>query len=106
MGSDVLNFDRLVGALTDAHGALEARAAKAVNVSLTLRNWLFGHYICEYEQSGADRGAYGERLLETLAQRLQQTGLKRIDAASCAAIGSSICLTRRFGRHCLPHGPG
>lgn len=29
---------------------------------------------------GADRGAYGERLLETLAQRLQQTGLKRIEA--------------------------
>ncbi|WP_022981685.1 YhcG family protein [Ideonella sp. B508-1] len=75
-----MNFDRLVEILAQAHGALEARAAKAVNVSLTLRNWLFGYHIREYEQSGADRGAYGERLLETLAQRLQQTGLKRMEA--------------------------
>ena len=80
MKSEALNFDRLVETLAQAHGALEAQAAKAVNVSLTLRNWLFGYHIREYEQSGADRSAYGERLLETLAQRLQQTGLKRIEA--------------------------
>ena len=80
MRSEPLNFDRLVDILAQAHGALEAQAAKAVNVSLTLRNWLFGYHIREYEQSGADRGAYGERLLETLARRLQQTGLKRMEA--------------------------
>lgn len=77
---EALNLDRLVETLAHAHGALQAQAAKAVNVSLTLRNWLFGYHIREYEQSGADRGAYGERLLETLALRLQQTGLKRIEA--------------------------
>lgn len=80
MKSETLNFERLVEALAHTHGALEAQAAKAINVSLTLRNWLFGHYIREYEQSGADRSAYGERLLETLAERLQQTGLTRIEA--------------------------
>jgi predicted nuclease of restriction endonuclease-like (RecB) superfamily len=80
MKSEGLSFDRLVETLAEAHGALEAQAAKAVNVSLTLRNWLFGYHIREYEQRGADRGAYGERLLETLAQRLQQTGLKRVEA--------------------------
>ena len=80
MKSEVLYFDRLVETLAHAHGTLEAQAAKAVNVSLTLRNWLFGYYIREYEQSGADRSAYGERLLDTLSQRLQQAGLKRIEA--------------------------
>lgn len=80
MRSESLNFDRLVDTLAQAHDALQAQAAKAVNVSLTLRNWLFGYHIREYEQLGADRSAYGERLLETLAARLQQTGLKRIEA--------------------------
>ncbi len=70
MTSESLNFDRLVDTLAQAHGALQAQSAKAVNVSLTLRSWLFGHHICEYEQLGTDRSAYGERLLETLAARL------------------------------------
>jgi predicted nuclease of restriction endonuclease-like (RecB) superfamily len=80
MTPEPLNFNRLVDILAQAHEALQAQAAKAVNVSLTLRNWLFGYHIREYEQLGADRSAYGERLLETLAARLQQTGLKRIEA--------------------------
>lgn len=33
-----------------------------------------------YEQSGADRARCGERLLDTLAQRLQQGGFKRVEA--------------------------
>lgn len=49
MGFEALNLDRLVETLAQAHGALEAQAAKAVNTSLTLRNWLFGYYIREYE---------------------------------------------------------
>ncbi|MFZ2987953.1 DUF1016 N-terminal domain-containing protein [Ideonella sp.] len=80
MTSKPFEFDHLVHALADAHSALQAQAVQAVNISLTLRNWLFGCYIREYEQSGADRSAYGERLMEALAERLQQTGLRRIDA--------------------------
>lgn len=78
--AETLNFERLVDTLAQAHSALEAQATKAINISLTLRNWLFGYHIREYEQAGTDRSAYGERLLETLPQRLQQTGLKRIEA--------------------------
>jgi len=37
---------------------------------LTLRNWLIGGYIAEYELHGADRAAYGERILLELASRL------------------------------------
>ena len=80
MSTQALNFADLVAAIQHTHTALVGQAVKAVNIGLTLRNWLMGYYIREYEQSGADRSAYGERLLETLARRLQQTGLQRVEA--------------------------
>ena len=49
---------------------------KQVNVSITLRNWLIGSYIVEYEQLGEDRANYGQMVLEKLAARLKQKGLK------------------------------
>jgi len=49
-----------------------------VNVSLTLRNWAIGCYIREYEQHGADRAEYGEGLLDRLAERLRDEGMKRV----------------------------
>jgi hypothetical protein len=79
MASDPMNFDSLVAAIERAHATLKEQATKAVNISLTLRNWLIGHHIREYEQAGADRSTYGERLLETLTERLQHGGLKRVD---------------------------
>ena len=52
---------------------------KSVNDGLTLRNWLIGHRIVEFEQNGKDRAAYGERLLQELEKRLASAGLKRVD---------------------------
>ncbi len=49
-----------------------AQAAKAVNISLTLRNWIIGCYIYEYEQGGADRAKYGEDLLTQLSNKLKE----------------------------------
>ncbi|MEC4676636.1 MAG: PDDEXK nuclease domain-containing protein [Nitrospirota bacterium] len=68
------NFEKLVGRIRQAHEELAARAGRAVNFSLTLRNWLIGCYIAEYELSGLDRAHYGDNLLTELAKRL--TGLK------------------------------
>ena len=51
---------------------LADRAARAVNVSLTLRNWLIGCYIAEYELRGADRAVYGDKLLASLARELSE----------------------------------
>jgi len=31
------------------------KVQKQVNTALTLRNWIIGYYIAEYEQSGKDR---------------------------------------------------
>jgi len=74
------DFDALVSAIVHIHGQSQAFAAKAVNTSLTVRNWLIGHRIVEFEQLGNDRAAYGEKLLPALAQRLSAAGLKRVDA--------------------------
>ena len=40
-------------------------------MSLTLRNWVIGAYIRQYEQQGVDRATYGARLLEKLSTALQ-----------------------------------
>lgn len=70
-----MNFDALVHSIAELHHQLQVEAAKAVNVSLTLRNWLIGWHIADYELQGEDRGQYGERLFAELASRLTSAGL-------------------------------
>ena len=78
MGDD-LTFERLVKAIHRVHECFSAQASRAVNMSLTLRNWIVGLYIYEYEQKGLDRARYGEYLLERLAERLRNVGMRRVD---------------------------
>ena len=73
------DFDSLVSSIVHLHQQSQTIASKAVNVTLTLRNWLIGQRIVEFEQQGKDRAAYGESLLPALAERLSATGLKRVD---------------------------
>jgi len=73
------DFESLVVTIVQIHQQAQEFAARAVNVGLTLRNWFIGHRIVEFEQRGADRAAYGEQLLPTLAKRLAAAGLKRVD---------------------------
>ena len=70
-----MNFESLVGHINQVQDVLQAQAAHAVNLSLTARNWLVGYYIVEYEQHGEDRAKYGDKLLKSLAQRLNRRGL-------------------------------
>ena len=66
----LLDFSELVSAIRQMDKHLSAQASRAVNVSLTLRNWFIGAYIAEYELSGADRASYGDNLLTELSQAL------------------------------------
>ena len=75
-----LTFEQLISSIRHVHDQLAAQAGRAVNISLTLRNWAIGHYIHEYEQNGSDRAQYGERLLDRLAEQLQKSGLKRVES--------------------------
>jgi hypothetical protein len=76
------DFGALVAAIREADAHLAAQAGKAININLTLRNWLIGCYIREYEQNGLDRAQYGESLLATLSQRLAEAGLNGMAARS------------------------
>lgn len=78
--SPALSFERLVSAIGQAHAELTAQASRAVNSSLTLRNWLIGFHIAEYEQQGTDRAEYGDKLLERLSDRLVQAGVSRAES--------------------------
>ena len=71
------SFDKLVESTRSIHNATAGWAKSAVNQSLTVRNWMIGCYIVEYEQNGNDRAEYGVRLLENLAERLSIKGLDR-----------------------------
>lgn len=71
-----MNFEQLVTLCRETHEAIRARAVRAVDLSLVVRNWLFGRYIVEFEQDGADRAAYGAGLMDALAERLKSHGIK------------------------------
>jgi predicted nuclease of restriction endonuclease-like (RecB) superfamily len=71
-----MNFEQLIELCRDTHEEIGTRASRAVDAHLVARNWLFGHYIFEYEQQGADRADYGNRLLSSLASRLKPLGIK------------------------------
>ncbi len=71
------NFDNLVADVNDIHSITSKSAKGAVNQLLTIRNWIIGYYIVEFEQSGEDRAKYGSRLLASLAERLNIKGLDR-----------------------------
>lgn len=75
-----MNFDLLVQSISDVHRQLQAQAVKAVNMGLTLRNWLIGAYISEYELRGEDRAKYGEGFYPKLSERLKQIGLSGVNA--------------------------
>lgn len=72
----VSDFEALAQAITSAYEHLLTKAMRAVNVHLTVRNWLIGCYIHEYQMGGTDRATYGEGLLSRLADRLTAGGLR------------------------------
>ena len=69
-----MDFESLIGHITQVQNALQEHAAHAVNLSLTARNWLVGYYIVEFEQHGEDRAKYGANLLNKIAKRLNRRG--------------------------------
>ena len=71
-----MNFESLVGQINQVHDVMQAQAAHAINLTLTARNWLVGHYIVEFEQNGEDRAKYGEKLLNRLAERINRKGFE------------------------------
>ena len=70
------DFGRLVELCRRTYERSRGSAARAADTYLVTRNWLFGWYLVEYEQRGADRAKYGAGLLTKVSHRLQETGIK------------------------------
>lgn len=71
-----MNFETLIQNLQVTHQTFFTSAAKAVNTAMTVRNWLYGYYIVEYEQNGEDRAKYGDRLIRSIERQLTAIGQK------------------------------
>ena len=73
------NFNGLIQNICNAHQVLQENVIQSVNQHLTLRNWMFGFYIVEYEQNGNDRAVYGKNLLESIATELKSKNIKGLN---------------------------
>jgi predicted nuclease of restriction endonuclease-like (RecB) superfamily len=74
------DFEKLINSVYQTHRLLQENTVKAINFNLTVRNWLVGCYIVEYEQKGKDRAQYGNRLIDEIAKRLKEKGIKGLAA--------------------------
>ena len=70
-----MNFNSLKHDIKTISNSFRQNAAVAINTHLTVRNWLIGFYIVEYEQNGEDRAKYGAKLLQQLADGFNEDGL-------------------------------
>ena len=75
-----MKFLDLVTHIAEVDDVSRMSAGRLVQQALSLRNWIIGAGVVEFEQSGEDRAAYGERLLLRLADALTSTGCKGLSA--------------------------
>jgi predicted nuclease of restriction endonuclease-like (RecB) superfamily len=78
-----MKFEQLLILFQETHRELQNRAARSVDIALVVRNWLFGWYMVEFEQAGADRAElYGKNLINRLSDELKGLGLKGVSPTS------------------------
>ena len=93
-----MNFEQLVTLCQQTHVEIQKRAVRAVDLSLVVRNWLFGCYVVEFEQNGADRAVYGKRLLQALADRLKDVEIKGVGATNLKLARQFYLVFRQIGQ--------
>ncbi|HNZ53419.1 MAG TPA: PDDEXK nuclease domain-containing protein [bacterium] len=73
--TNIRTFNDLVLNIVSTDEYLTCSVSKAVNKSLTLRNWLIGFYIDVFELNGEDRANYGDNLFLDLSNELKEKGV-------------------------------
>ena len=71
----IISYQELVTKIGNIHTVTSSAAKGAVNQLLTIRNWVIGYYIVEFEQSGKDRAEYGKQLLKLLEESIDVKGM-------------------------------
>lgn len=77
------SFDHLSELVQQLHDSAYSTTVKAINRFATIRNYVIGFYIVEYEQHGNDRAKYGERLLKRLTERVNKRGINETLLKNC-----------------------
>ena len=72
------NLEYLATNIQQTNSFFLNKVQRQVNTALTLRNWIIGYYIVEYEQSGKDKADYGLGLFKAIAKRLLKMGVKSL----------------------------
>lgn len=80
-----MNLNQLIEVIRQTNDQTQRFGIQQVNTSLTIRNWVIGFHIMEYEQGGEDRATYGANVLIQLAKALKSIGLKGLDDRSLRA---------------------
>ena len=84
-----MNFDQLITQLRELDSSLRGQVIRTANVGLTLRNWLVGAYLVEFEQNGADRAEYGANLIREVSNALDVKGLTPTTLELCRRLFSA-----------------
>ena len=77
------SFDHLSELVLQLHDSAYSATVKAINRFATIRNYVIGFYIVEYEQHGNDRAKYGDRLLKRLAESVNKRGINETILKNC-----------------------
>jgi hypothetical protein len=70
------NLENISFQIENIHSYFSDYANKQVNYAYTLRNWLIGMYLFEFEQKGKNRAEYGDKLYKNLALKLKERKIK------------------------------
>ena len=65
-----MQLNLLIKNIDSTCNIMQVQAINSVSKSLTLRNWIIGYYIVEYEQMGQDRAKYGDKLIVNISKKL------------------------------------
>lgn len=77
--NQVINsLEQLAAAIEQTNIFFLKKVQQQVNTALTLRNWIIGFYLVQYEQQGKDRAAYGQQLYKEIAKNLSLKGVKSL----------------------------
>ena len=94
-----MNYQQLLALFKETHLELQQRAARSVDTSLVIRNWLFGWYIVEFEQGGAERSElYGKSLINRLSKELKTLGLKGISSTNLKLCRTFYLVFQKIGQ--------
>lgn len=69
-----IEFQQLTELFQETHEHLGQIAARSINISLVVRNWLYGWYIVEFENAAAERAELVSHYYKTWQERLQIAG--------------------------------